>query len=151
MGRRRSCPAGGRGTPWRIPPDEAAMPEPIRVGIVGSRFAARFHWEGYQRVYGVPVQVVGVTSRSPESAANFAREHQVAAFDSLAQLCEACDVIDLCSPPSTHEPLAIEAFSYGKHVVIEKPFTGFYGPPGAGDGFRGDSFSKETMLREAMA
>lgn len=129
------------------------MPEPIRVGIVGSRFAARFHREGYQRVYGVPVRVVGVTSRSRESAATFAREHQVAAFDSLAQLSEAADVIDLCSPPSTHEPLAIEAFDRGKHVVIEKPFTGFYGPPGmdGGDDFRGDTFSKETMLREAMA
>lgn len=129
------------------------MPEPIRVGIVGSRFAARFHREGYQRVYGVPVRVVGVTSRSRESAAAFAREHQVAAFDSLAQLCEAADVIDLCSPPSTHEPLAIEGFNRGKHVVIEKPFTGFYGPPGldGGDDFRGDTFSKETMLREAMA
>jgi predicted dehydrogenase len=127
------------------------MADVIRVGIVGSRFAAKFHWEGYQRVYGVPVQVVGVTSRSAESAASFAHDHQVSAFGSLAELCDACDVIDLCSPPSTHEPLAVEAFSRGKHVVIEKPFTGFYGPPNAGDNFRGDTFSKETMMREAMA
>src|SRR5689334_15255936 len=126
------------------------MPDPIRVGIVGSRFAARFHWEGYQRVYGVPVQVVGVTSRSPESAAKFAGEYNVKPFDSLDQLCEASDVIDICSPPSTHEPLAISAFNRGKHVVIEKPFTGFYGPSGD-DNFRGDTFPKETMLLEAMA
>ena len=32
------------------------MAEAIRVGMVGARFAAKFHWEGLQRVYGVPVE-----------------------------------------------------------------------------------------------
>lgn len=125
------------------------MPPPIRVGIVGARFAARFHREGYRRVYGVPVQVVGVTSRSPESRAAFAREHGVEAFASFEELCDASDVVDLCTPGSTHEPLAVQALRRGKHVVIEKPFTGYYGP--GGEDFRGNTFSKEIMLREAMA
>ena len=56
------------------------MSEPIRIGIAGARFAARFHWEGYQRVYGTPVQVVGVTSRSAESREEFARQHGMKAF-----------------------------------------------------------------------
>ena len=34
-------------------------------------------------------------------------------------------------------------------MVIEKPFTGYYGPA-TGD-FHGDTFPKEIMLREAMA
>ena len=33
-------------------------------GIVGARFAARFHWEGLNRVYDVPLQVVGITSKT---------------------------------------------------------------------------------------
>jgi predicted dehydrogenase len=130
------------------------MAETIRVGIVGSRFAAQFHWEGYQRVYGVPVKVTGVTSRSQDSAAKFASDHGIMAFGSLADLCKTVDVVDLCSPPATHEPLAVEALRRGKHVVIEKPFTGFYGPANAyvdTEGFRGDDFPKEVMLREAMA
>ena len=69
------------------------MPEPIRVGIVGARFAARFHWEAYRRVYGVPVKVVGVTSKSAESREAFARDHGVPAFTSLEDLCAAADVI----------------------------------------------------------
>jgi predicted dehydrogenase len=125
------------------------MPSPVRVGIVGARFAARFHREGYRRVYGVPVQVVGVTSKSPESRAAFAREHGVEAFSSFEELCDASDVVDLCTPGSTHEPLAVQALRRGKHVVIEKPFTGYYGP--GGEDFRGNTFSKEIMLREAMA
>jgi predicted dehydrogenase len=125
------------------------MKEPIRVGIVGARFAARFHGEGYRRVYGVPVKVVGVTSKSPESRDVFARERGIQAFPSLEALSDAVDVIDVCTPGSTHEPLAVAALRRGKHVVIEKPFTGYYGP--GRDDFRGNTFSKETMLRESMA
>src|SRR5208282_6460961 len=125
------------------------MTEPIRIGIVGARFAARFHWEGYQRVYGTPVQVVGITSQSAESREAYGRQHGIKAFASFEELCEATEVVDLCTPGSTHEPLAVEALRRGKHVVIEKPFTGYYGP-GTPD-FRGDAFSKEVMLREAMA
>jgi len=125
------------------------MAQPIRVGIAGARFAARFHWEGYRRVYGVPVKVVGVTSKSPESGEAFARERGVRAFASLEEMCEAVDVVDLCSPGSTHEPLAVEALRRGKHVVIEKPFTGYYGP--GSEAFRGNAFPKDVMLREALA
>ena len=128
------------------------MQDAIRVGIVGARFAARFHWEGYRRVYGVPVKVVGFTSKSAESRDAFARDHGIAAYASLDELCDASDVIDICAPGSSHEPLAVRALGRGKHVVIEKPFTGYYGPGGpAGDDFRGNKFPKEIMLREALA
>ena len=128
------------------------MVEPIRVGIVGARFAARFHWEGYRRVYSVPVKVVGITSKSAESRETFGRDHGIKAFASLEDLCDAVDVVDICAPGSAHEPLAIAALSRDKHVIIEKPFTGYYGPTGeAEDKFRGNKFPKETMLREALA
>ncbi len=41
------------------------MSEPIRIGIAGARFAARFHWEGFKRVYGTRVQVVGELPTPP--------------------------------------------------------------------------------------
>jgi predicted dehydrogenase len=125
------------------------MAETIKIGIVGARFAARFHWEGFRRVYNVPLEIVGVTAKSPESREAFARERGLKAFASFEELCDAVDVVDLCTPGSTHEPLAVAAFQRGKHVIIEKPFTGYYGP-GTED-FRGNTFSKEVMLREAMA
>jgi len=125
------------------------MAETVRVGLVGARFAARFHWEGYRRVYGFPVEVVGVTSKGTESRETFAREYGVTAYPTLDDLCENVDVIDVCTPTAAHETTAIEALKRGKHVVIEKPLTGYFGP-GTSD-FHGDTFSKEVMLREAMA
>ncbi|MGH9327397.1 MAG: Gfo/Idh/MocA family protein [Terriglobia bacterium] len=125
------------------------MNAPIRVGIVGARFAAQFHWKSYQKVYGAAVEVTGVISNTPESRKAFAREHGVRAFDSFEELCDASDVIDVCAPGSVHEKFAVAALEHGRHVIIEKPFTGYYGP--GGDDFRGNEFPKETMLREAMA
>ena len=125
------------------------MKDQIRVGIVGARFAARFHWEGLRRVYGIPIKIVGVTSKTPEARDAFAHEKGIGSFVSFEDLCAAVDVIDLCTPPSSHEELAVQALAAGKHVIIEKPLTGYYGP-GTRD-FRGNVFSKETMLREAAA
>jgi len=124
------------------------MEKPIRVGIVGARFAARFHWEGFHRVHDVPVQVVGVTSRSAEARDAFAREKKIESFATLADLCAAVDVIDLCTPPASHEQLAVQALALGKHVIIEKPFTGYFGA-GVVD-FRGNAYPKKKMLDECM-
>lgn len=125
------------------------MTATVRVGIVGARFAARFHLQGLRRVYGVPVAIAGVTSKTTEARDCFAREFGVPAFANFDDLCRAVDVVDLCTPPSSHEVLAVEALKHGKHVIVEKPFTGYYGDGSAG--FHGDTFSKTTMLKEAMA
>ncbi len=125
------------------------MNSKIRVGIVGARFAARFHLACYRQVYGVPVEVVGVVSRSPRSAEAFAAAHQVKAFDSLPSLLKAVDVVDICAPAYVHEAAAIESFRANKDVILEKPLTGYFG-----DGcqnFDARRFSKEKMMREAVA
>jgi predicted dehydrogenase len=124
------------------------MTQPIRVGIVGAGFAARFHFHNLRRVHTVPLEIAGVTSRSPQSREAFARETSVKAFDTFDTLCDAVDVIDLCSPPSTHEQLAVDALQRGKHIIVEKPFTGSFGE-GVSD-FRGISSPKEPMLQAAV-
>ncbi len=125
------------------------MTKPIRVGLVGSKFAARFHWDAIRRVYGVPVEVVGVTSKSAEARDAFARERGIRSFQTLEEMCALVDVVDLCTPPSSHEHLAVRALEQGKHVIIEKPLTGYFDP--GTQGFQGNRFPKETMLREALA
>lgn len=125
------------------------MTQTVRVGFIGAGFAARFHLSGLQRVYGVPVQIAGVTARSAATREKFAQEFGVPAYESFDALCGAVDVVDLCSPPVTHEKLAVAALERGKHVIIEKPLTGFFGD-GAED-FRGNAFPKETMLQNAVA
>ena len=78
-------------------------------------------------MHGVPVEVVGVTSRTRARREAFAAEHGLRVFDTVAELIDAVDVLDVCTPPYAHAELAVQALERGRHVVIEKPFTGYYG------------------------
>ena len=98
----------------------------LRVGLVGSRFAAHLHLLAYRRVYGVDARLVAVTSPTAARRDAFARETGATPYAALAAMLPYVDVVDVCSPPATHEPVALEAIEAGKHVIIEKPFTGAF-------------------------
>ena len=121
----------------------------LRIGIVGSRFAAHLHLTAYRRVHGTDARLVGVTSPTRERREAFARESGVTAYASLEALLPHVDVVDVCSPPATHEPVALAAIEAGKHVIVEKPFTGAFGP--ATGSFAGNRAAKEALLKEAVA
>jgi len=126
------------------------MGRPIRVGIVGSGFAAEFHYTAYQRVTGIDVEVVGATSLTREHREDFAKKHGIKSFDSLEEMLPEVDVIDVCTPGYAHEEVSITSLEAGKHIVVEKPFTGYFGPPEDKD-FKGNKFPKEKMLESAVA
>jgi predicted dehydrogenase len=100
------------------------------VGLVGAGFVARLHVEAYRQVRGVDVEIRWVAARRPERARAFANEHGVArvARDLDAVLGDPeVDVVDLCVPPHLHAEMAVAAARAGKHVIVEKPLTGFFG------------------------
>jgi predicted dehydrogenase len=121
----------------------------LRIGLVGSRFAAHLHLSAYRRVHGVDIRLAGVTSPTAERRDAFARETGAAPYPDLDALLPHVDVVDVCSPPATHEPVALRAVEAGKHVVIEKPFTGAFGP--ASGPFTGSRAGKAALLRDALA
>jgi len=122
--------------------------EKVRVGVAGSGFAARIHLECYKKVYGVPIEIVGVTSLTKENREKFASQYGIKTFDSLEDLISEADVIDISVPPYAHEAITLQALGGGCHVIVEKPFTGYFGD--GSSGFRGDKWSKQVMLKEAL-
>jgi predicted dehydrogenase len=117
----------------------------VGVGLVGAGFVARLHAEAYHHVRGAEVDLVAVTSARRERAENFAREFGVgrAVADFPAVLADrAVDVVDLCVPSQLHASMAIEAARAGKHVIVEKPLTGFFGDVAT---------PRAEMLRHAVA
>jgi predicted dehydrogenase len=121
----------------------------IRVGLVGTGFAGRFHTECLRRVYGVDVRLAGVTSRRPESRAAFGREHGIPVFDSVEALLPHIDVLDVCSPPYAHVEGILAAAAAGKGIICEKPLTGYFGPPGD-ETFFGNAAPKEPMMEAVV-
>ena len=125
----------------------------IRVGIIGVGFAGKFHYESLQAVRRVDVEVIGVTSKRKESREAFAAEHGIKAFDSVESMLDEVDVLDICSPPYVHEVNMLAAAERGKHIICEKPFTGFFGPEEIDESWHGDREPKGPMfdaVREKM-
>lgn len=122
----------------------------VRVGIVGTGFAGRYHVECLRRVYGVDVQVTGVTSKRAESRTAFGAAHGIPVFDSVAAMLAHIDVLDVCSPPYVHEEGILAAAAAGKGILCEKPLTGYFGPADADASWRGDRAPKEPMLAETV-
>ena len=123
----------------------AATRPRVRVGIVGAGFVAHIHGEAYRHVRGVDVELACVTATRPERAQAYARQFGVAraVADFRAVLADPeVDLVDLCVPSHHHAAMAIEAARAGKHVIVEKPLTGFFGPP---------TTSRDEMLRSALA
>ena len=100
----------------------------LRVAMVGAGFAADFHVQAFQQVKGIDCEVVAVTSARAESREAFARKHGIpGVYGSLEELLEKADVdvVDACVPTNLHAPVALLAASAGKHVIVEKPLTGY--------------------------
>src|SRR5215510_9226668 len=116
------------------------MVNPIRIGIAGTGFAGRFHLENFA---GTGAVVAGATSARRESREAFASRYGIRAFASVAEMLPEIDVLDICTPPSSHAGYILQAAEAGKHVIVEKPFTGFYGSP--------ERYDKRQMLGEVTA
>ena len=128
------------------------MPRPVRVGLIGAGFAADVHANSYAHIGGLDVQVVGVAARTMASAERFAANHGIPqAYDDAEELISRADVnlIDLCVPNALHEPLVLAAAQAGKHVVCEKPLTGYFGGDRAAEPV--GATPRRVMLADAVA
>jgi predicted dehydrogenase len=120
--------------------------------MVGSRFAAHLHLSNYEKLRGSKLEIVGIASQTEQSAAQTAKEFRIpSVYTDYRRLLERKDVdaVDLCVPTNLHEAMIIEAAEAGKHIICEKPLTGYFGEDVDGEdiGFR---VSREVMLKGAM-
>ncbi|HYL80484.1 MAG TPA: Gfo/Idh/MocA family oxidoreductase [Candidatus Acidoferrum sp.] len=127
------------------------MMDVVRIGMVGARFGATLHMQNLIPMRGQQVEVVGVCSKSRESAQAFAQRFEVpfvtTEFRALLDRKDV-DAVDLCVPPSVHHTFAIQAAEAGKHVIIEKPLTGYFGEPGDPEPI-GEKVPRTKMLEGA--
>ncbi|WP_308993291.1 Gfo/Idh/MocA family oxidoreductase [Mariniflexile litorale] len=105
----------------------------LGIGIVGVRYGAHMHYENFKKLPPGLIELRGVCSRTLESAEAFASKTGITfVTNNIDELLarEDIDIIDICTPPATHHEIAIKAAQAGKHIIMEKPLTGYFGEPG---------------------
>jgi predicted dehydrogenase len=128
------------------------MAESVRVGILGAGFSANLHANAYRRIRDIDVEIVAVAALPQESAEAFAHKHGIPfACGDAGEVIGRKDLnlVDLCVPNHLHEEFVSAAAQAGKHIICEKPLTGYFGgkeasvPVGA--------TPRKIMLSEALA
>ncbi len=105
----------------------------ICFGMAGAGRAAELHMNALKRFSGVPVCNKHIIARRYEQVNEAKKRYdfQKASLNYEDLLCDPeIDVIDICTPPYMHEDMIIGALEAGKHVICEKPLTGYFGQPG---------------------
>jgi predicted dehydrogenase len=105
----------------------------VRVGLIGAGFVAGIHTRSFKRIRDIDVQLQAVAALPLGSAKKFAKKYGIPdVYEDYRRVLERDDIdlVDLCVPNNLHEPFSVEAAEAGKHIICEKPLTGYFGDPG---------------------
>ncbi|MGQ9674501.1 MAG: Gfo/Idh/MocA family protein [Chloroflexota bacterium] len=106
------------------------MGEALKVGLIGAGFVGEIHARSYQRLLDLGVRVKAVAAVPQNQADALAQKMGIEfATDDYRRILDSkdIDVVDLCVPNNLHKKIAIEAAEAGKHIICEKPLTGYFG------------------------
>ncbi|MBQ3355851.1 MAG: Gfo/Idh/MocA family oxidoreductase [Oscillospiraceae bacterium] len=127
------------------------MKDCVTIGVIGAGRALELHDFGYKRS-NIPCRLKTVMARRPEqikmAVARYGFEKGTDNFDELLNDPEI-DVIDICTPPYAHKEEIIKAMRAGKHVICEKPLTGYFGRSGDPEPI-GEKVSKRDMFEHLL-
>ena len=105
----------------------------VIIGTVGAGYAARLHGNGYRNAGNIPFRLKTICDTNTDLACklqeDYGYEEITADYDAMLAD-EEINVIDIVTPPFLHIPMAVKALRAGKHVICEKPLTGYFGKPG---------------------
>lgn len=127
------------------------MKKTVTLGMAGAGRGTELHMGGYEHVHGINVRYKNIFARRQEqldaAKEKYGFERTTSNFEELLNDSEI-DMIDICTPPYLHKEMIIKALRAGKHVICEKPLTGYFG-----DGTETEPVgftSKKKMFRECL-
>ena len=94
-----------------------------QAAIIGTGSMGRAHLQALKRLN---IPVVGILASSPIKVKKFASEQALPkVYNDLSDLLAdaSVDVVHICTPNSTHYPMAKASLESGRHVIMEKPLT----------------------------
>src|SRR3954447_8955952 len=96
----------------------------VRFGLIGAGSISR----AYVQAFGhcTKAELIAIADVNEDAAASLASDMRGAqAFSSWESMCAAVelDAVIVCTPPSTHEAIAVGLLRQGINVLCEKPLS----------------------------
>jgi predicted dehydrogenase len=98
------------------------MGERVRVGIVGSKFAADFHCDAYSRVDQAELVAVSALDNLEEISQKYQIPRTYKDYNEMFEK-EKLDLVSVCVPNFLHHPVVLAASEAGVSAVCEKPLA----------------------------
>ncbi len=122
------------------------------IGMAGAGRATELHMNALLRYTGVPICFKHIIARREEQVMEAKERYGFSRaslnFEDLLDD-EEIDVIDICTPPYVHKDMIVSALNSDKHVICEKPLTGYFGSKEDATPI-GDNVSKVKMFDKLM-
>ena len=93
----------------------------LKAGVLGAGHLGKIHLKLLQQ--SKRYELVGFYDPSKENAQKVSKEFGYRSFDSIEELIDSVDVIDIVTPTLSHFDCAKMAIETGCHIFIEKPIT----------------------------
>ena len=105
----------------------------MRLGIAGAGMIVRGLFSFIHEVEGIELEAIASTEKSIDKVRKLAKENHVKKaylnYDELLND-EDIDVMYIATPNHLHYQMCKQALERGKHVICEKPLTGYFGMSG---------------------
>ncbi|WP_428225006.1 Gfo/Idh/MocA family protein [Flavobacterium sp.] len=93
----------------------------LKVGVLGAGHLGKIHLRLLNQ--SEKYELVGFFDPFEDNATKVAQEFGYKKFDSITELINAVDVVDIVTPTLQHFECAQQAIEAGKHIFIEKPIA----------------------------
>lgn len=98
------------------------MKDKVRIGIVGSKFAADFHADSYARNEHAEVAAVAAIDNLEEFSAKWNIPDTYEDYHEMLKR-DDIDLVSICAPNFLHHDVIVASARTGKHIVCEKPLS----------------------------
>lgn len=95
----------------------------LRLATAGAGYFSQFHFDAWNRID--EVELVGVCNQTIAKAQAIVDTHGGQAFSDFQSMLDEVrpNLVDVITPPETHEAYVTAALTAGAHVICQKPFT----------------------------
>lgn len=93
----------------------------LKIGILGAGHLGKIHLRLANQ--SDKYELVGFYDPNSENAKKVESEFGYKSFETISELIDAVDVVDIVTPTLSHYECAKEAIKAGKHIFLEKPIA----------------------------